>query len=168
MNRPTPWPEGVPQDIAHQHRSWKLQRIGRALIVAGIVAAVCGLFGPGLFSRGLAGEKTDLVRAEYFRCVHMQTSNSLHLHVGANAARGGVVRVWIDRRFMERHLIGRITPEPARASVNADRITYDFEVTEPFDGCSMTFDLKPHRPGVLHGSAGTRDHRVRWTQWVYP
>lgn len=61
------------QDIDLQSRAWAVQRVGWGVIALTVLAALLGLFGPGLFNNATAGSKEAPLWLEYKRFGRFQS-----------------------------------------------------------------------------------------------
>jgi hypothetical protein len=82
-----------------------------------ILAAIVGLFGPGLLSRAVAGRQAGPLWAEYQRFWRVQSPMSLRLHFGPEAARNGQARVWLSRSYLDAMRVQHVTPPPLRVTL---------------------------------------------------
>jgi hypothetical protein len=162
----------VGQDLEFQRRSWWWQRVGWALMVLTLVAALLGLFGSGgLLAAAEAGGRGSALWVEYNRFGRLDAEDTtlrVHLEQGA-ASGGGLVRLWLSREYLEGVVIRTITPEPESVEAGPDRFTYVFRASDPSRPVVLTFHLEPDRMGRLPGQIGLEGGQtISFSQFIYP
>ena len=157
------------QDLAFQRREWTIQRAGWAVMALVIVAALLGLFGAGLLGKATTGDTEGVLWIEYDRFGRFVAPITLMVHLGPGAAREGVARVWLDRRYLESVQIEQITPEPDEVVAGPDRLIFVFRVAEPGKPTAVNFSLQTEQFGPLMGRAGIAGGEpLRFRQFIYP
>lgn len=156
----------VAQDLKLQALGWRVQRVGWACMALAVIAAAAGLFGSGgPASRATAATENGALRADYARFARRQAPQTLRLHFGAEAVRGGEVTLWFERAYVERMVVEQVVPEPQRVSVGPERLTYRFAA----DGPGMvSFHVRFDGPGIVRGRAGTGAAALELRHVVYP
>ncbi|HEY8370256.1 MAG TPA: hypothetical protein VIM86_13175 [Thermodesulfobacteriota bacterium] len=159
----------VDQDLAFERKSWTVQRVGWGVMTLAVVAALAGLLGPGPASRATASTPDGAIAVEYDRFVRASAPAEIGVSVGRGAIQGGVVRLWVDRRYVAEVAFERIVPEPASVEVARDRLVYVFAAAAGattgrigFTARPRTFGRKTVRLGLDGGS------EVVFGQFVYP
>jgi hypothetical protein len=87
----------ITEDLDFQHRIWKLQRIGWAVMVLLILAAVLGLFGRGILSRAVVTDAQGQLSVEYSRFARFQAP--VELVVRIQHAADEAPSFWISREY---------------------------------------------------------------------
>jgi hypothetical protein len=129
----------IGEDVDFLRRAWRVQRVGWALLVLILLAALLGLTGTGPLSQATAGSE------------------------------GGPVRVWFDRQYLHKVEVTGVVPEPESVEVSPDRVTYVFLAAEGGGPVELAFDLKPMRFGSWSGRMGAGDAEpVHLRHFVYP
>jgi hypothetical protein len=118
----------IDQDLEFQRREWKVQRIGWALMLLVILAALGGLFGRGPLSRAVAGRPGDPLRVEYDRFVRRHSSQSLTLLLSPDAVNAGEARIHVDSALIAGLEIRHLTPAPERQEATPDGIVATFRL----------------------------------------
>lgn len=156
----------VAQDLRLQALGWRVQRVGWACMALAVIAAAAGLFGSGgPASRASAVADHGALRAEYPRFARRQAPQTLRLHFGADAVRGGEATLWLERAYVDRMVVEQVVPAPQRVSVGPERLTYRFAA----DGPGMvSFHVRFDGPGMVHGLAGTGTSVLALRHVVYP
>ena len=159
----------IAQDIPHQRRLWLMERIGWALIALILAAACAGLLGPGPLSKATAGQKHSGLWVEYNRYDRYEAPSRVRVHLGAAANKERTLRLWVNRKFMERVELKHSIPQPEHSEIGAERVTYVFQVArtnEPltlgFEFRASTFGAVPVRIGIEGGP------HVEFSQFFYP
>jgi hypothetical protein len=114
----------IAEDIAHQHRVWKIERVAWLLMAAAVIASVVGFTGHGLFSAHTVALPGTGIVVEYerFERNHAQTQFSVQL----TAPLADETHIHVGQGFLGNVEITRIEPEPSRAEVGVDGATYVF------------------------------------------
>jgi len=151
---------------ASQVRTWRAQRVGWCVLVAVLVSAVLGAFGPGVISTVSEVDSTGL-RLEYDRFVRYEAPATLHLELPAVAADEQdflIDAAWIHGVHLE-----TVQPQPARVRSEGGRVRYTMSVQRRGSPTHVSLHFEPESPGVLEGSvaveAGTP---LPISQFVYP
>ncbi|HXH81412.1 MAG TPA: hypothetical protein VNN07_00620 [Candidatus Tectomicrobia bacterium] len=158
-------------DEAFQRRSWRVQRVGWAVMVVVVLAALAGLLGSGPISTATAVVPGTL-RVEHQRFSRFKTPETLTVHLDSAATGTDRVLVGIDRRYLDDSRIDAITPPPARVHAAGDQLVYEFAVARPGAPIIIAFLLQPERLGlvrgrvVLHAPDGARP--ATFWAFVYP
>lgn len=159
------WPEGLDaeRDAAHQHATWRFERMGWAAMLLVLIAAFAGLWGDGPLGRGQAGAP-ETASLEYDRLVRHQAPTALRFRV---AEAGDAVTLWIDRAYIDAFEIQRIVPEPESIEVTSDRLIYRFAARP---GAAMvTFQVEASHFGPLAGAFGLEGGPAyRFDTFIYP
>lgn len=159
----------IAEDLDAQRHHWIAERVGWTVIALVMVAAVLGLFGPGLLNRARVANADGRFRLEYSHFGRYRAPTTLRLHLGPNATSGAKVRVWVDRKFIEGVEVQNITPPPDSAELGADRVTYVFQISDASRPAAITFYLEPERVGALSGRIGLESKSpVHFEQFIYP
>jgi len=157
----------VSQDLDHEKKFWRVQRIGWALLFLLWLAGVAGLFGSGPLS-GSTASAPDL-RLEYDRFVRSTAPQELKLHLGPTITAHPKVRLWVDRRYLESQQIESVVPEPESVEAGPDRMVFTFSIAEPGAPTSVTVRMQTQQAGSLQGRAGVEEGgSLQFHQIVYP
>ena len=158
----------IDQDLDFQRKSWKVQRVGWIIMLLVAFGGLLGVFGDGPFANATVGDSRTL-SIDYQRLVRLSAEEKLAITMGnVPAGSGSTVGVWIDRRWMSRHQVQGIVPEPESTSVAADRVTYHFK-TDSRVPSKVEFDLQTNGIGLIRGRAGiVGGSTVNFNQFSYP
>ena len=159
----------IGEDLEFQRRSWRVQRIGWAVMMLIVAAALLGIFGGGPLSNARAGD-ANRFGIDYQRFVRLESPEKITFNVGSASATGASsVDIWIDRGWLEKHDISSIVPEPSETRVTPDRVIYRFAVDSTGVPLRIDFDLETKAMGILKGRAGIADgNPMTFTQLAYP
>lgn len=159
----------VAQDLAFQRREWTAQRVGWALMALLLVVALLGGFGRGPLADASAVAGEGALRLDDDRLERKRAPSELRLELGPNTAQGTQVEVWIDRDYLSRFEVQRISPEPERMDAGAARTVFVFTVEDPTAPARVTFQIEANRWGRSDGRLGLVDGpELHFTQFVYP
>ncbi|MGH9943441.1 MAG: hypothetical protein ACRD9R_13925 [Pyrinomonadaceae bacterium] len=137
----------IGEDMRTQRRQWAIERIGWVLMLLVALAALAGLLGPGPLSGTSAATPDSLLQVEYNRFERRQSPVMLRVRLGPGAARGGQLRLSLNRDYVEGIQIERIEPEPDTVEAHADRYVYVFNAPDISGATSVTFRFEPNRYG---------------------
>jgi hypothetical protein len=163
----------IDQDLEFQRRSWIVQRVGWAIMLALLVAGGLGLLGSGPLSARTASIP-GLMRVDYQRFGRYQTSESLTIELEPQATAGGVVRLGIDRHYLEGSKIESIVPPVERVEGLGDRLVHVFRMAQPGVPLRVTLRRQPEQFGsirgriVLEGGSDVAGRTISFQQFVYP
>jgi hypothetical protein len=133
-------------DMAFQRRSWIVQRVAWIVMTLLVVAAALGLLGPGPLSRATAS-LPGLLEAEYQRLTRYEDRETLTVRVAPAVTTSGVVRLSINRDYLEHAQVMSVMPAPERVEAAHARVVYAFRIAEAGRPLEVTFDLKPRTIG---------------------
>lgn len=164
---PDPQRLELEQDLAFQQRSWRVQRVAWIVLALIVMAGLAGVTGGGPLSRAAVATEDGRLRVEYERFVRMQAPSQLKLYFGKETVRGGEMRVWFDRGYIEQIKLDQIVPQPLRTEASADRLTYVFAATDGQAG-ALAIDLQLQRFGRASARLGVGDATLEFRQLVFP
>ena len=155
------------QDMAHQRREWRIQRIGWVVMALLLLAALAGLLGPGPLSRSVVAAEDGTLRVEYNRFERLQSASELRIELPAGATQAGTVRLRLNRAFVENADIQDVVPEPGSITADADGFVYELDTGASVGPVIVRYEYlrfgsTPVRVAIEGGSA------VSFDQWVYP
>jgi hypothetical protein len=159
-------------DMAFQRRAWLVQRVAWAVMALLVAAALGGLLGPGPLTRATAGEPGAL-EAEYQRLTRYEDAEVLTLRLAPAVTAPGVVRVSVNREYLDHARVESVMPAPERTEAAEGRVVFAFRVAEPGRPLDVSFTLKPRRIGPTEArlrveSPGAPGREVRFRQFAYP
>ena len=159
----------IAQDLEFQRRSWVVQRVGWGIMALATLAALLGLFGRGPLSRTTAGKESEPLSVEYNRFGRFQSPTTLRVHLTPDAGHKSLVRVWLDRNYLENVQLQQVTPEPERVEVGSERLIYVFQLSELNQSTAVTFYLQMEQIGFLPGQVGlVEGQTLNFNQFIYP
>lgn len=155
------------EDISHERRQWRAERIGWAIMLLLALAALLGLLGHGPLSRTNATSSDGRLRVEYYRFEREAAPSDLKVTFAA--ADQGDVGIWIDRAFADSLDIEAITPEPDRVEPRPDRVIFYFHFAQPGES-SVRIRFEARSPGFSQATLGIDGHaaQVQFGQIIYP
>ena len=155
------------EDIPHERRQWRAERIGWTIMLILAVAALLGLLGHGPLSRTTATSPDGQLRVEYYRFEREAAPSDLKVTFAA--AGQGDVGIWIDRAFADSLDIEAITPEPDRVEPRPDRLVLFFRFSQPGES-SVRIRYEARSPGFSRARLGIDGHpaEAQFGQVIYP
>lgn len=156
-----------PAKLAFHQRQWRTQRVAWGVVTLLVLAALLGLFGPGVLSRAHTASAGGAIRAQYHRFVRYEDPTTLDLEVRPSG--GEQLRLWLSRDYVQSSGIQQIIPPPESVEAGPDRYTYVFRLENPGEPVSISYQLMPARMGRLDGQIGLEGaDAIRVGQFVYP
>lgn len=158
-------------DMAYQRRAWFAQRVAWTILGLIVVGALLGLFGSGPLGRSTAS--AGILSIEHDRFARYEDATTLTIRVDGRAtAPDGLVRLSVNRAFLERARIESIVPAPERVEARDDGVAFGFR-TGGAGPVAVDFTLRPGRPGRAEGlvrleSGGGARPAVSFRQLVLP
>lgn len=159
----------IVEDLGLQHRLWRVRRIAWIVMVLVVLAALLGLFGPGLLSNVTARPRGGPLWLEYHRFERSLAPVTLRVHLGAGAGQAGKARIWLDRHYMEGMQVEHISPPPQSVETGNDRLIYVFQIADPGQATAISFHLTAQRIGLQSGRLGlSNGPPIVFSQFIYP
>lgn len=157
------------EDLEFQRRSWFFQRIGWVFLSLVIVAALLGLFGPGLLNGATAGSREGSFWVEYPRFARWKSPMVVRVHLGAGQGTNGETRVWVSRSYLEAMAVQQVSPTPRTVVIGSDRHTFIFATDASGAPSAITLHLKPDEFGSVHARAGLENGTgIALRHFIYP
>ncbi len=157
----------IEQDSEYQRREWRAQKFGWAAMALIIVAALLGLFGPGLFNQ--AARQGDGFSLEYERFRRYQAPAELRFYIAEASLPSDQVRLSISQDYLGGVQIQQITPQPDSVLGGAGRLTYVFGRASPRQPVTITFYLTTQQIGPLARQASLADGSpLPFHQFIFP
>ena len=159
----TPPSLDLDEHLAFQRQEWRVQRVGRWLLVVFVLAACAGLFGSGPLSNAEAVAAGGHLRVEYARFIRRSASTRIAVHMGASA---GTKReeLRIDRRYFDGVRIQQITPAALTTHVGADVVSMTFDLPGP---STIVLDLEPLWAGSHPATFAAAGGSATFSQFAY-
>ena len=165
---------GLYEDPRFFQREWRAQRVGWGVLAVLVVAALLGVFGRGPLAHAGAGEGP--LSMKFDRFLRHGAPSDLEIEVAAGSADAeGRVRLWFDRRYLEKVRVEKVIPEPEWMEAAAERVTYVFRASSPKDPIHVVLELNPDRIGlqrgraaVMGGAGGAGGAPLDFEQLVFP
>lgn len=159
----------IEEDLTFQSHQMRFERIGWAVLALLLVAALLGLLGRGPLSAATAGDAGEPIRVEYERIERKLSPTTITVVLTPEAASNGMVRVWIDRDWLDEVTFETISPEPESVEIDPQRLIYVFAVNAGQGQVEVVFHLE-------HGGWGWRTGEIgldggpshEFAQFVFP
>jgi hypothetical protein len=131
------------EDVDFQRREWRVERVGWALVLAVVAAALLGVFGHGPVSWTTSTSDDGRLAVSYERFGRRGGSQTIVVVAAASAARDGSWVLEFDRRYVASIGVTDIVPEPESSELAGDAIRYSFVQVDPGADLEVRFDLAP-------------------------
>src|SRR6188474_2834050 len=147
----------INQDLKFERRSWMVERIGWAIGLLTLVAALLGFLGPGPLGKATAASPDKSISLDYYRTERYQAPAEWRLQIAGKLAREGALRLWVHRRFVE--VIGnlQIDPEPESVEIEDERFVYTFKTVKAPPIIKVFFRFEPNKIGKTPAHVGVVD-----------
>ncbi|WP_242928332.1 hypothetical protein [Pontibacter vulgaris] len=152
----------IDEDLALEHKSLILERIGWILMLLFVVAAALGFTGRG----GIINDKTEGstaagIEVAYERFLRRDAPSTLKITLHEPSSQ-----VRFSKAFYEKVRIEEVVPEPKQVQVTHESILYTFEGAPV--NASLLFYLKPQKAGSLQYMVDNGKHQLSISQYIYP
>jgi hypothetical protein len=159
-------------DMVFQRRSWIVQRVGWVVMTLLVVGAALGLLGPGPLSRATVS-LPGVLEADYQRFTRYEDLETLTVRVAPAVTTSRVVRLSVNREYLDHAQITTVTPHPERVEAAHARVIYVFRVAERGRPLDVTFNLKPRNIGRVEArlaveSPNGRGPELTMRQFAFP
>jgi hypothetical protein len=159
----------VAEDIVLERRGWVFERVGWALMAIILLAAVLGLFGPGVLGPARAQSNDGMLGFEYHRFWRAQSPMQIRVTVRREAAQDGIVRLDLSRAFLDRVRVEQVVPATRREEVSGEFVTYDVAIAPEDSVSTILIHLMATRFGTVRGSVGLHGgDAVAFRQFIHP
>jgi hypothetical protein len=149
------------EDLAFQQKTWAAERVGWLVMALIALASIVGLIDTGPLSSTREGNPNTL-EVEYDRFIHLETPAQLRVKLPTK----GSFSIQLPFEYIERADISCVIPQPVNAVSEGGRVTYFFSGRP--GTAQVLFDMTAREPGSLKGSVQSGQHRVEFTQFVFP
>ena len=159
----------VRENLRFQRGEWIVQRIGWAVMVALVVAALVGVFGRGPASATTALDPSGRLEVEYERFGRLESRSDLRIRIDRALFDEQEARIWIDHELIDHQQVTQITPEPQSVISGKSGYTIVLAVDPGDAQAKAVVHLIPLKPGQYSGRIGVPGGPdVSMTQFVYP
>jgi hypothetical protein len=153
----------TPEDSRFEQRWHPFQRVGRVLVLLGLLAALLGVFGTG---GPLAGASTTGPRGafsvDYERFV--RTTQSTPVEISARPT-GGPGTVAIAQDFLDATKLGGVSPQPDSETARGGRVVLRYQGSLPD---RVELQLTPEKIGVHRATIWVDGTPVSFRQVTWP
>lgn len=127
------------KNVSFEKSEWPVLRIGWVLMALFLVAGVLGLFGSGIFSKKVEGDKSLSVTYERYLRYSMQSEIYIQTsELGADSS------IWINADYLNKLMITGISPEPESFDQVDGRMRMQFSSRLP---SHITLHVQPVKAG---------------------
>ncbi len=156
----------IDQDLTHEERQWKAERISRVIMLLIATAGLLGLLGRGPLSYTSVRSADGTIEVRYHRFERALASSDLVVSVKPPTDQTPLA-IWIDQEYLGTVKLERITPEPNWSEVHADRVVLYFDAGP--EGAVISLRQQALGPGLPQAQLGIEaGSSVSFRQIVYP
>ena len=156
-----------------KERLWFAQRVGWAGIALGLLLAIFGLFGSGVFSDQTRTASADGIEVtlEHPRFTRLRKPERLRIDVLAPNANGNLT-LTLSRAFLDEVRINSVSPDPDSTSVGPDGSVYEWQVDDWSETLTVSVEYRNEDwrrvEGRVSVEAGDLERAISFTQFVFP
>lgn len=159
----------VAQDMRYQRRSWFVQRVGWAVMLLVLLAAVAGVFGEGPVGAGAVAAEDGSFSVLFAEYPRKRAPETLRFRVNAGAVEEDELRVAFSRGYLSGVELQSVYPEPDSVETGATEIVFVFTLSEEGLPAEVLFNVLYDDIGRKQGNLRLEGHpAVRIRQFVYP
>jgi hypothetical protein len=154
-------------DPAFHQWSWRVEWTAWVLMLLILVAALLGLFGPGLFGHKHLRADDGSLALEYDRFGQVSADTVVNISLQPRKLQHPY-NLWINRSYLDTFEIKQIIPSPRAMELSSDGWLYTFgpgQAGEPFP---IRLFLIPRHAGVVEGCVNSGGRTLCFRQFVYP
>jgi hypothetical protein len=162
-----PHPPGT-NDFHFHRKQFLAERVGWLLMAVYLAWALLGGFGEGWISQKQASNDAQSCAIDYERFGRREAPSKLRVQLQPDASPQDVA-LRLNREFVDRVRIERITPAYQKMEGDEDSVTLSFTMTPQTTEHSFLIEYKPLHVGTLHVAvqpAGAGE--VAFDQFIYP
>jgi hypothetical protein len=168
MSEPTSGGIELDQDLSYQRKTWKVERVGWAVMALLVGLALLGFLGSGPFSQARRSDESGRLSLVYERLSRHQTSTPLTIEVRGDAVAGSLA-LFVDREFLAGAELEQTLPQPDHVRIAGDRLVFSFRAERASVPVVIVFRLRPVTMGLRHGRLGVEGvGSLDFDQWVFP
>jgi hypothetical protein len=112
------------EDVRFEHRWHRVQRVGRAILVLGVAAAVLGVFGTGPLASATARAPGGAFSIDYDR--FLRSTQSTDLQISAQSARRPAT-VAVAQSYLDTTGLTDVSPQPDSETARGDRVVLTWQ-----------------------------------------
>lgn len=147
----------VEEDMQHERRAWRLQRIGRIGLAVFLVLAFLGFTGSGPLSNASASSEDDALSVSFERFDRINSMSTFEVHYTPELVSEGELQIWLSANFLTNIQLEQIIPEPDSVELDSERYVYTFAVTSLDRPPPVSFHFRPEKPGIARSNVGIVD-----------
>jgi hypothetical protein len=131
----------VDEDLAHERRAWRAQKLGWGVITLLLTLGAAGLLGEGPANRRTAAAENLSVRALYERTLRHNAQSELLATVRSDAIAGERALLTVGQEWLSSVKVHSVVPEPEAVRAVPGGMQYEFRAAGgDFDA---TFHFEP-------------------------
>ena len=155
----------IEEDMPHQRRVWRIERVGWVLMFLFLAAAVLGFTGRGGLGVGQkkAGGAEAGLEVAYERYLRQDSPSEMRITFHR---QGRGHRLRLNREFVEKVRIEQIAPQPSESEIDSQGVTYTF--SSKGGGSEVFLYLQPKQAGSLRTVLSDGSSSLAINQFVYP
>ncbi|MGK6352629.1 hypothetical protein [Parapedobacter sp. DT-150] len=149
------------EQLNHQIKGWKVQRVCGALIIIVIILTVLGLFGNGPLSLVKAVRKGTAL--QYQRFLRYENETDIQWRVSGQ----DTIRLLIPMRYLDYFKVEKIVPDGYESSISNGNVSYTFHTDRTAENIIHVY-LIPQQAGNISGTWQINEQDFKVTHFIYP
>ncbi len=157
----------IDEHLPFQHRSWRVQKFGRFVVVLFVLAGIAGLFGGGgpFAKKHVHSGPVQLIHPRFLRT---QAPAAFEIRVERLPAGSNPLVVSLGGSFVRDFQIAGISPEPRTQSLGNETLVYEFARTDAHPP-PIVFWIEPASAGPKSFSLAVLDQPpIQVDSFVFP
>lgn len=155
----------INDDMKHEQLKWKIERIGRYILLFITAAALAGLLGSGPVSSRLVESKSFILK--YNQVERYQTPTELEFTT--RFAPSQEFSIWVNDKFIKQIDELTVLPEPKTTYVSNNKAVFVFEaVKDNKNPVSIRMEFKHNQSGFKKLMTGIDSDFIQTTQIILP
>lgn len=151
----------IQEDIKHQEKGWKIQRIATYIIFGLVILIAAGLFGNGPLAHKTV--KENGVVLTYERFVHHNSKTQLDIY--APVTTGQTTVIAFPLRYLDHFGVETVVPEPVENRINGQEILYTFNTSQT---ARITFFVTSLQWGRFSSGIKVNGQQLPLSYFTYP
>lgn len=152
-------------EIAFQHKEWKVERVGWSLLLTLVLLAGMGLFAEGLLSERTETSADGALQLEYPRFMRKGARSTMQITLQGQPRAS--LQVTLEAPFLHAHNVEIIQPYPPISSSEQGGLRLTV-LADQAGRASIHLTVRAERVGPTHLGVRFGEHHFWLWQFIYP
>lgn len=158
--------KSIDRHMTFQRAEWRIQKVGRWLMLLFVAAAIAGLFGGGPLATARAVSAGGALDVSYERLTRRGAMTRWTIEADVPGGQHEV-SIRLGRQFADQFHLENVRPEPLRVEGSASDLIYVFMSPPGAHRVAVVFDVEPTSPGLNRMTVGSGAHVVLMSAFTY-